>query len=55
MYSFDDDHPLIKDAFADKFQALNSVIKQTEKGSNATETAKAEEASKYEEFKKFND
>ena len=29
-YSFDDDHPLVKDAFADRFQAINSVIKQSE-------------------------
>ena len=29
-YSFEDDHPLVKDAFADRFQALNSVIKQNE-------------------------
>lgn len=30
IYSFDDDHPLLKDAFSDKFQAINNVIKQTE-------------------------
>lgn len=29
-YSFDDSHPLIKDEFADKFQAINSVIRQSE-------------------------
>ena len=31
VYSFDDDHPLLKDAFADKFQAINKVIKRNEK------------------------
>lgn len=28
--SFDDNHPLVKDAFKDKFQAINNVVKQTE-------------------------
>lgn len=32
QYSFEDDHPLLKDSFTDKFQALNSVIKQSEEG-----------------------
>lgn len=30
QFSFDDNHPLMQDGFADKFQAINSVIKQTE-------------------------
>lgn len=30
QFSFDDDHPLVKDEFADKFQSINSVIKQSQ-------------------------
>lgn len=32
--SFDDNHPLVKDAFKDKFQAINNVVKQTETSEN---------------------
>lgn len=30
LLSFDDNHPLLKDAFKDKFQSINNVVKQTE-------------------------
>lgn len=41
ILSFDDSHPLVKDAFKDKFQAINNVVKQTE--SNQVATAAKEE------------
>ncbi len=37
LYSFDDEHPLVKDVFADKFQAINHVIKKEKNMSNETE------------------
>ena len=52
-YSFDDDHPLVKDAFADRFQAINSVIKQSEGHKNGTDEESVDE--KYVSKKLNND
>lgn len=42
-YSFDMNHSLLKDEFADKFQAINSVIKQSEGGDSKVSEIKIED------------
>ncbi len=43
LYSFDFDHPLLRDEFADKFQSINSVIKQSAGEKKAAVEVKNEE------------
>lgn len=42
QYSFDDNHPLVNDGFADKFQSINMVIKENEESKNEDLTSEQE-------------